>query len=283
MYKIKIITDSTCDLPKDLILKHDIKVIPLFVNFKDKSYLDGVDITTDILYDKVDEYKMLPKTSAISFQTFLETFQEYLNQGFDIIYMGISKSMSSTYNNARLASEELDVEHISIIDSMNLSTGIGLQLLRIAKLRDEGKNLAEITADILKYRENVRSQFVIPTLDYLYKGGRCSGLTSLVGKVFKIKPIIEVRNGKMSVGRKPRGKMINALNAMLNMVENDLPHMEIENIFVTHSLNYDDCSYLVDELKKILPTKINIYTSNAGCVISSHCGKGTIGILYVLK
>lgn len=283
MNKIKIITDSTNDLGRDLLEKHDIAVIPLHVNFNDDSFDDGINITTTSLYEKVKEYNMLPKTAAITIMEFINFFETYLNQGYDIIYTGISKALSSTYNNAKIAANELDEDRISVIDSMNLSTGIGLNLLRIAKLRDEGKSLEEITNDLLNYRLRVKSQFVIPTLDYLYKGGRCSSLTNLVGKVFKIKPIIEVRNGKMSVGPKPRGKMINALNILLNMIKQDLDNLELENVFVTHSLNETDAKYLVDELKKFLPAKINLYTTCAGCVISSHCGKDTIGILYVTR
>lgn len=283
MAKIKIITDSTCDLTKELLEKYDITVIPLYVNFKETSFKDGITIDTSLLYQKVEEYQMLPKTAAITIVDFMTVFSQYIKEDYDIIYTGISKALSSTYNNAVIAANEIDPDRISVIDSMNLSTGIGLNLLRIAKLRDEGKNLAEITEDITNYRLKVKSQFAIPTLDYLYKGGRCSGLTNLVGKVFKIKPIIEVRNGKMSVGPKPRGKMINALNTLLEMIKKDLNNLELENVFVTHSLNYDDASYLETELKKFLPSEVKLYNTCAGCVISSHCGKGTIGILYVVK
>ena len=283
MAKIKIITDSTCDLTKELLEKYDITVIPLYVNFKETSFKDGVTIDTSLLYQKVEEYQMLPKTAAITIVDFMTIFSQYIKEDYDIIYTGISKALSSTYNNAVIAANEIDPDRISVIDSMNLSTGIGLNLLRIAKLRDEGKNLAEITEDITNYRLKVKSQFAIPTLDYLYKGGRCSGLTNLVGKVFKIKPIIEVRNGKMSVGPKPRGKMINALNTLLEMIKKDLNNLELENVFITHSLNYEDASYLETELKKFLPSEVKLYNTCAGCVISSHCGKGTIGILYVVK
>ena len=283
MAKIKIITDSTCDLTKELLEKYDITVIPLYVNFKETSFKDGVTIDTSLLYQKVEEYQMLPKTAAITIVDFMTVFSQYIKEDYDIIYTGISKALSSTYNNAVITANEIDPDRISVIDSMNLSTGIGLNLLRIAKLRDEGKNLAEITEDITNYRLKVKSQFAIPTLDYLYKGGRCSGLTNLVGKVFKIKPIIEVRNGKMSVGPKPRGKMINALNTLLEMIKKDLNNLELENVFITHSLNYEDASYLETELKKFLPSEVKLYNTCAGCVISSHCGKGTIGILYVVK
>ncbi len=283
MAKIKIITDSTCDLTKELLEKYDITVIPLYVNFKETSFKDGVTIDTSLLYQKVEEYQMLPKTAAITIVDFMTVFSQYIKEDYDIIYTGISKALSSTYNNAVIAANEIDPDRISVIDSMNLSTGIGLNLLRIAKLRDEGKNLAEITEDITNYRLKVKCQFAIPTLDYLYKGGRCSGLTNLVGKVFKIKPIIEVRNGKMSVGPKPRGKMINALNTLLEMIKKDLNNLELENVFITHSLNYEDASYLETELKKFLPSEVKLYNTCAGCVISSHCGKGTIGILYVVK
>lgn len=283
MAKIKIISDSTCDLSPELIKENDIEVIPLYVSFPDHSYKDGVELDPKTLYQKVEEYKVLPKTSALTINDFMQVFEKYLNEGYDIIYTGISKAMSSTFNNARLAAEELDPERISVVDSMNLSTGIGLILLRMAKLVKEGKSLEEITKDIEVYRQKVKVQFAIPTLDYLYKGGRCSGLTNFVGKMFKIKPIIEVRDGKMSVGPKARGKMINALNMLLNMVKNDLDNIEPENVFVTHSLNDEDAKYLETELLKFLPKGIKLYNTYAGCVISSHCGQGTIGILYVVK
>ena len=136
MAKIKIITDSTCDLTKELLEKYDITVIPLYVNFKETSFKDGVTIDTSLLYQKVEEYQMLPKTAAITIVDFMTVFSQYIKEDYDIIYTGISKALSSTYNNAVIAANEIDPDRISVIDSMNLSTGIGLNLLSISKLRD---------------------------------------------------------------------------------------------------------------------------------------------------
>ena len=145
MAKIKIITDSTCDLTKELLEKYDITVIPLYVNFKETSFKDGVTIDTSLLYQKVEEYQMLPKTAAITIVDFMTVFSQYIKEDYDIIYTGISKALSSTYNNAVIAANEIDPDRISVIDSMNLSTGIGLNLLRIAKLRDEGRSILVTT------------------------------------------------------------------------------------------------------------------------------------------
>lgn len=282
MEKIKLLTDSTSDLSPELLSEFDIAVVPLFVNFGEESYKDGIDITPELLYKKVEELNMLPKTAAYPMEGFVEEFSKWKELGYKIIYMGISKSMSRTYENAFMAAREVDEENIKVFDSMNLSTGIGLQLLKAGKAIREGKSFAEVCAIIENNVAKVRSQFVIPTMEYLYKGGRCSGITKFVGTVLKIKPIIEVRNGAMQVGKKPHGKMKVALDAMLTMLDLDEGKVDPDMIFVTHALNFEDAAYLTLEIEKRYP-HTTIYQTSAGCVISSHCGKGTIGILYMLK
>lgn len=282
MNKIKIVCDSTTDLNDELKEYLDCLVLPLSVNFDEESYLDGVDITTTELYDKVSERKKLPKTNAISLGVFIDSFSKLLEIGYDVIFMGISKQMSRTYENAFLAAKELDESRIKVIDSMNLSTGTALLLLKIKKYIDKCYTLDEIEEKINEDRLKVRSQFAIPTMEYLYKGGRCSSLTSIVATIAKIKPIILVRNGAMSVGKKPHGKMKVALDTLLNMLKEDLDNVSNEDLFITHSLSLDDAKYLEEKVREMLPT-INIHTTEAGCVISSHCGKGTIGILYMVK
>lgn len=282
MEKIKLITDSTADLSNELLEKYAIRVIPLYVNFGEDSYKDGIDLNANELYAKVETLKMLPKTAAVTRFDFITEFQKWYAEGYKIIYLGISKSMSSTYENALMAASEIDEENIKVFDSMNLSTGIGLQLIKAAQAISQGMSFTEVCSLVETNRLKVRSQFVIPTMEYLHKGGRCSGLTRFVGTVLKIKPIIEVRNGSMQVGRKPHGSMQVALNALLNMVDLDLENIDEREIFVTHSLNEEAASYLKLELKKRFP-RTELYETSAGCVISSHCGKGTIGILYMLK
>ena len=282
MSKIVIMTDSTCDLSQELIEKNNIVVIPLFVNFSFAEYKDGVNITTPKLYELVEEHNELPKTAAVSIAEFINMFEKHLTDDNEIIYMGIAQTMSRTYENALMAAQEVNEDRIHVINSANLSTGIGLQLLKACKYRDEGRPVPEIIKCLNKNSTLVRSQFAIEKMDYLHKGGRCSGVTKFVGTVLKIKPIIVVREGKMDVGKKPIGKMKAALDAMLKMAEADKDNIDLDNIIITHSMADEACQYLNEKAKEMFP-EANIITTNAGCVISSHCGPGTIGILYMLK
>lgn len=279
---VKIITDSTNDLNKELLKRMEIEVIPLSVNFSDASYLDGTEITTEELYQKVKEKNELPKTAAIPTAVFTEVFKKYISMGHDIVFTGISKQMSRTYENAILAAKEVNEDRIFIVDSMNLSTGIGLLLLKACKYRDSGNSAAEIAEKLTRDSRLVLSQFAIETMDYLHKGGRCSSLTKLFGTLLKIKPIIAVRDGKMHVQKKPIGKMKIALDIMVKQIIDDKARLDTDHIIITHSLAFDYCDYIFSKLKPEFPD-VDIICTVAGCVISSHCGKGTIGILYMIK
>lgn len=284
MNKVKIITDSTCDLGKDITDKFDIEVLPLYVNFGEESYKDGVNITTEELYKLVEKKGELPKTAAIDIVTIEDTFKKYLDLGYDVIFTGISKSMSRTYENAIMAKEELDSDRIFIVDSKNLSTGIGLTVLKACKYRDEGLSAKEIAEKMEEITNRVKAQFGIETMDYLYKGGRCSGVAKFVGTLLKIKPIIFVREGKMSVGMKPIGKMKVALDKMIDMFLTDYKNgnVDLDNVFITHSIAIESEKYIRERLESEVKD-MNIISTVAGCVISSHCGRGTIGILYITK
>ena len=280
MKKIKIITDSTCDLSPELLEKNFVSVLPLMVNFKESSYLDGIDITTSELYDKVENLGYLPKTSAVTPGRMIEEFEKWLSNGYEVIFTGISSKMSRTYENALLARATVDKKHIHVVDSGNLSSGIGLLVLYMAKLRDEGYKSLEIVKKAKEKVSLIRSQFVIDRFDYLYKGGRCSGMAKIFGTVLKIKPIICVRNKEMSVGKKPHGKLEKGLDSLLDMLKADRDNIDLTNIMLTDSVCPSGVLYLTKKIKEILPSA-NIIHTNAGCVISSHCGKGTVGILYM--
>ncbi len=279
---IHIITDSTNDLDLDTLKKNNIEVLPLYVNFSDSSYKDGVDIKTEELYKLVDEKNELPKTAAISMQTFIDVFSKYVSLGDEVIFTGISKQMSRTYENAFLAAKEVGEGKVFVVDSMNLSTGIGLLLLKACKYRDSGFSASEIASKLENDRNLVLSQFSIERMDYLYKGGRCSGMAKIFGTLLKIKPMIAVRDGKMHVAKKPHGKMKVALDIMIEQLKEDLDRLDKDQVIITHSLAYDYCDYIKGEISKFLGD-IPILTTVAGCVISSHCGPGTIGILYMVK
>ncbi len=282
MKKIKIISDSTCDLSKELLEKYEIDIVPLYVNFNEESYKDLVDLNTEKMYSLVEKYNMLPKTSAASPGDFYKIFKKYLDLNYQIIYIGIGSKFSGTLTSAYTAKKMLESEDIFLIDSLNLSSGIGLLLLKAAKYKDEGISAEEIKEKVEKIVPKVRSQFVIDTLDYLYKGGRLSALSALMGGVLRIKPIIKVRDGIMKVGKKARGNIRKGINLLINEFIQLKDDIDQEFVMITHSLAYDSYLYIKDNLKEVSSIK-NIYETNAGCVISSHCGKGTIGILYIMK
>ncbi|MCR5350423.1 MAG: DegV family protein [Acholeplasmatales bacterium] len=284
MNKVKIISDSTCDLGVELAKKYDIEIIPLYVVFGEKSYIDGVEITTQQIYDKVKECGELPKTSAITEPIVEEVFKKWLDLGYDVIYTGISSQMSRTYQTAMMVSENLGKDRVHVVDSKNLSTGIGLILLKACKDRDKGLSAEEIVKNMEYNASRCKVQFGIEKMDYLHKGGRCSGVARFFGTLLKMKPVIFVREGKMTVGKKPIGKMKVSLDAMYNMLKDDIEknNVDLEFIFVTDSIAEESKAYLLPKVKELCPNTEVIHTT-AGGVIASHCGPGTIGILYICK
>ena len=203
--------------------------------------------------------------------------------GYELVYTGISGAMSSTLNNARIAIENLDAQDKAYaIDSKNLSTGIGLLLFKACKDRDLGLNAREIAANMEKNTDYVLSQFAIEQMEYLHKGGRCSGVARFAATVLRIKPIIEVRGGKMDVQAKPIGKIKVALDRMLKQLISDKDRLDKDHIIVTHSMADESAKYLIAKIKEEF-NDVDILETNAGCVISSHCGPGTIGILYMVN
>ena len=282
MNKIKLISDSTCDLSLQLLKQHDIDIVPLLVNFNEDSYRDLIDLNTPKMYELVEKHKILPKTSAASPGAFFEVFNKYLNQGYQIIYMGIGSKFSATLTSAYTAKQMIDSNDIYLIDSMNLSSGSGLLLLKAATYIKEGLSAEQIVEKVNHLVPKVRSQFVIDTLEYLYKGGRLSALSAMMGGMLKIKPIIKVRNGEMVVGKKARGNILKGVDILLQEFLSQLDEIDTQFVMVTHSLAHNSFIYIRDKLDKIKQIQ-NLYETDAGCVISSHCGKGTIGILYIMK
>lgn len=282
MASIKIITDSTCDLSPTLLKELDIAIVPLYVVFNEDSYKDGIDINTTDLYSMVNELGQLPKTAAPSPNDFHEAFKPHIDNGSDILYVGLSSKISSTIQNAKIAANEFPDGRIKIVDSFNLSTGIGILALKAAEYTKEGLSLQEISALLQESVPKVKTAFVINTLDYLHKGGRCSALQSFVGGMFKIKPIIQVVDGKMILGHKTRGKMDKALKTLLEILLKDRENLDLSTVFITHSEADAEAQSLKEELQSLLPIK-NVIITNAGCVISSHCGPKTVGIIYLTK
>lgn len=281
MKKIRIVSDSTCDLSAELIEKYGITVIPLCIILGEKSYFDGVDISPAQIYEWSDENKTTPKTAGITFDKLDEFIKPLFESGDDIIYIGISEDMSSTCNTARIYGEDAEYNRFFVINSKNLSTGIGLQVLRACELRDAGKSAEEIVSEIEGARDLVRASFVVADkLTYLARGGRCTAVTALMANALKLHPEIVVRDGKMGVGRKYRGKTSVAVSAYVDGLMPALERADTRRVFITHSGCEDEIVESVRQKLIELGRFEEILITRAGGVISSHCGPNTLGVLF---
>jgi DegV family protein with EDD domain len=277
---VSIVTDSTSDLGSDIASEFKLAVIPLSVTIGGEVYQDGVDIHQKDLFALVNKHGELPKTAAPSVGEFTKVF----DRKDDVIFIGISSKLSATIQNAKLAADMLPDGRVRVIDSLNLSTGVGLLALRAAELRDQGFSAEAIEKEILTSAPKVRTSFVIDTMDYLYKGGRCTALQAFAGSVLKIHPIIEVQqDGSLGVKEKARGTLRKGYQNMLDDFEAHLSELDRKRVFVTHTCDgSEDVQFLAEGVKRIAaPQEVRI--TQAGSVISSHCGPGTAGILYFVK
>ena len=279
---IKIISDSTCDLTKDLLEEYDISILPLHVILGEKDLLDGVTITPDEIYEWADTNKTTPKTSAPSIEDAIDLFKPYVENGDSVIYFSISKEMSTSINVINLAADELEAtDKIFVIDSANLSTGVGHLVLEAATMAKEGIDAETIVARIEELKPLVRASFVVDTLTYLHRGGRCSSVAALAGGVLKLHPKIVVEDGKMSATKKYRGKMDSVILSYAKDMEEDLRNAKTDRVFITHSGCDENIIQSVYSYLEELNIFKEIIVTRAGSVISSHCGYGTLGVLYI--
>lgn len=279
---IKIISDSTCDLSKDLIEKYDIAILPLHIHLGEEEYQDGVTITPDEIYTWADANNTTPKTSAASMIEVIDLYEPYIKNGDEIISFSISSSMSANNNVMRLAAEDLEAEDkIHVIDSANLSTGIGLLVIEAAIMVKEGKTAAEIVARIEELKPLVSASFVVDTLTYLHRGGRCSSVAVLAGGALKLHPKIVVENGKMGANKKYRGKINSVIMSYAKDLEADLKNAKKDRVFITHSGCDENVINDVRAYLESLEKFDEILVTRAGGVISSHCGPGTLGVLFI--
>lgn len=279
---IRILSDSTCDLSQELIEKYNVTVLPLHINLGEEAYLDGETITPDEIYKWSDEHNETPKTAAISIGEAMDAFQPIIDAGDEIIVFSISDSMSATRRVMQLAAEEMEAEDkIHVIDSANLSTGVGLQVIEAAIMVQEGKSADEIVAAIADITPRVRASFVVDTLTYLHRGGRCSSVAALAGGMLRLHPRIAVADGKMDAGKKYRGKINRVIMEYVTDMKDDLLAAEKERVFITHSGCDEETIAQVRAYLEGLNVFEEILVTRAGSVISSHCGPGTLGVLFI--
>lgn len=279
---VKIISDSTCDLSKELVEKYNISILPLHIVLGEAEYKDGEEIGPDEIYKWADENKTTPKTSAIAITDVMDEYEKWLKEYDEIVSFSISGKMSTTVNVMRMGADELEVEdRVFVVDSENLSTGSGLLVIEAAIMAQEGKNAKEIVACLDELKSRVKASFVVDTLTYLHRGGRCSGVAALAGGALKLHPKIVVEDGAMKPDKKYRGKMKKVILDYAKEMEEKLLQAKKDRVFITHSGCEAEVLEGVEEYLKSLNYFDEILITRAGGVISSHCGPGTLGVLYL--
>ena len=279
--KVKICADSTCDLSPELLSQYDIDVFALPVNLGEKACLDGIDVQPDDLYQSDRTTGKLSTTSAPSMPEYLEFFKKYVEQGVAVIHFSISSEMTITHNNCRMAAETLP--DVYAIDTQSLSSGMGRLAIEAAKMAQEGMDAESIVERINQKKNLVEVSFILDTLEFLWKGGRCSGLSAMGANLLKLKPCIEVKDGKMVVGKKYRGQLGNVHGEYIENCLKGRTDLDLSLIFITHSgIEQQYIDRAVAKVKQVQPFQ-EVIVTKAGCSVSSHCGPGTLGIIYMRK
>ena len=281
---IAITTDSTCDLPQELIEENEITVIPLTVLLGDSVYRDGVDIKPADIYAYVDKTGELPKTSAVTPAEYYEVFKKLVDEGKKVVHIGFSSGLSSSFQNASVASSELD--DVYCVDSKTLCTAQGLLVLKACDFRAKGLDAKKIADKVTKLVPKVSATFVLDGLEYLHKGGRCSTVARFGANVLGIKPSIAVDNqtGKLEVAKKYRGKTDIVYKQYITDRMNEIKRIEPDRVVIAESGGVSP--KILAFAKGVIEGKDKfnqVIVTDAGCTISSHCGPKTLAIFYIKK
>ena len=283
MARTIISTDSPADVPAEIRERYDIRVIPLHIILDDDCFEDGVNIQPDDLYAFYKKSGRLPKTSAVSVAKYTDFFKELTQDGSSVVHISFSSALSATHQNARLAAEDFD--NVYIVDSKSLSTGIALLAIKAAQLAQDGLDAKTIAHEMEYKREKVVTTFILDKLEFLYKGGRCSGVAMLGANVLGIKPSIVMVDGKLQVGKKYRGKLENCqMQYVRDLLEQYAGRIDTDRAFLSRTAGVSDgqMKALQKEIHKTLKFKEYI-VSTVGCTITSHCGERTFTFEFMLK
>ena len=278
MEKIKIITDSTLDLPSDIVKEKDIEVLPLLINFGEESYLDGVEINTKEMLDRIERDNILPTTAQVTPNRFEEVFKKYLDEGYKIVTLVLSSEMSGTYQSACIAKNMLDSDDIVVIDSRNVTSGLGVLVLKACEFRDNGDNIFEIEEKIKNIIPKVKSSLSFESLENLVRGGRLSKTAGAIGSVLGLRLILEVKDGQMAVKDKVRGSK-KALKKVISDFENG--NVDTNSPIVLLEILNEE---IYSGLKKYFEeNNINYIDAKVGCTVGIHSGNNATGVFFFSK
>lgn len=279
--RYQITSDSTCDLSPEQLEQYNIRLLPLYVSMDGKTLRDGVDVKPDDIYAHVSAGGSLPQTAAVNLADYVRAFTELSKKNDFVIHVCISLDFSCCYQNAKLAAADFD--NVYVVDSRNLSTGHGLVVLEAERMAREGMAPDDIVAALHDLTGRVEASFILDRLDYMKKGGRCSAVTLLGANLLRLRPCIEVRDGKMGVGKKYRGSFDKCVCEYITDKIGNRSDLELRRVFITHSgVSEESVQKAVETVQKLQPFE-EICVTRAGCTVSSHCGPGTLGVLYIRK
>ncbi len=279
--RTKILSDSTCDLSAEQIAENDITIVPLTVVKAGEQFKDGVTITPADIFAHVANGGELCTTAANSIGEYEDMFCTYSEEYDCVLLITIGSGFSACYQNACIAAA--DFPKVRVVDSQNLSTGQGLVVLKACELAKTAEDPDALADELRAYTEKVQASFLVDKLDYLVKGGRCSSAAALGANLLNLKPCIEVRSGKMSVGKKYRGNYAKCLASYVRERLAERSDIDRDTLFVTHTVISDDCRAAVMDAVRTYGNFEHVYGTTAGCTVSCHCGPGTLGVLFVRK
>ena len=278
---IKILSDSTCDLPQELVEKHNITIVPLTIIKDSAAFQDGVEITPAEIFAHVAAGGSLCSTAAVNIDAYTEIFAKYASDYDGVLHVSISSEFSCSYQNAVLAAEEFS--NVRVVDSRNLSTGQGLIVLKACELAKTCQDMDELKAKLDAFTEKVEASFLLDRLEYMVKGGRCSAVVALGANLLNLKPCIEVKNGKMAVVKKYRGNYAKCLASYVKDRLSQRDDLDKQTLFVTRTPVSEDCLEAVKTAVAQYNDFAETHWNQAGCTVSCHCGPGTLGVLFVRK
>ncbi len=276
MEKIKIVTDSTSDLPSYIVEKYDVEVLALLVDFGEETYRDGLDINLHTLLMKMDGNKEFPRTAQVNPQRFIECYKKYLDEGYKIVSIHLSSKLSGTYQSACIAKDMLATEDIVVIDSFNVTSGLGILVMKASRLKNEGLGIYDIEEEIKKTIPHVKSVLAFAIMDNLIKGGRISKTTGTIANILGIKPILAIKDGELVVKDKVRGSK-KAIRVILDYLE-EKGIKPGEPSILLHVENKD----ILDTLREDLKSKDKEFIEcEVGCVVGVYAGAGACGIFFI--
>ncbi len=281
--QVKITVDSTCDMTPELCQKYDVTMVPLSILLGPQAYDDGLDITPDEIFAYYERTGTTAKTAAVTPSTYISLFHRYTNEGYEVVHLGFTAKLSSSFQNAVLAASE--IEGVYPVDTKSLCTGMALLVIKACEMRDAGLSAKEIAEQIAALREKVHTTFILDTLEYLRRGGRCSAVTAFGANLLGIKPSIEMVDGALEVGKKYRGKIE---TVYLQYIRDQLANperLDLDRVFLSHSgggISLETLEAMKQEILKCAPFREVIIT-RAGCTISAHCGPKTATVMYMTK